>query len=340
MNQSRRPSGTPVGGQFAPTNRPSAGDLGLSDDDDAPTKTGAHLSELGRDERIAALRNEIDRAMKDLSSPEGWTAFLESRSKFHRYSLNNAFLIYHQKPDATDVAGFNDWKNKHGRSVKKGERAIWILAPLTRKVEVEQEGGGTASATRVVGFRAVPVFDVSQTDGPPLPERPRIDAGELGDAVPDGMVEELTGFVASRGFSISRGDTGDAGGWTNFGTNQVVISDKATDAEAARTLAHEAAHIALEHGGRASAYHMRPGGERPTMEVEAESVAYVLGRSYGMDTVGAKSFDYIDGWAEGDAEKVKTTANAVVAGVKTVLDQVEASRRLDSFRAGQPEEAA
>jgi hypothetical protein len=248
MNQSRRPSGTPVGGQFAPISRPAAGELGLSDDDDAPTTPGAHLSELGRDERIAALRNEIDRAMKDLSSPEGWTAFLESRSKFHRYSLNNAFLIYHQKPDATDVAGFNDWKNKHGRSVKKGERAIWILAPLTRKVEVEQEGGGTASATRVVGFRAVPVFDVSQTDGPPLPERPRIDAGELGDAVPDGMVEELTGFIASRGFSISRGDTGDAGGWTNFGTNQVVISDKATDAEAARTLAHEAAHIALEHG--------------------------------------------------------------------------------------------
>ncbi|MHB1973754.1 MAG: ArdC-like ssDNA-binding domain-containing protein [Acidimicrobiales bacterium] len=327
MNQSRRPAGTPVGGQFAPINRPAAGELGLSDaDEPVTTSTGAHLSELGRDERIAALRNEIDRAVKGLSSPEGWQAFLESRSKFHNYSLNNAILIGWQKPDASLVAGFNDWKNKHGRSVKKGEKAIWILAPLTRKVEVGSEDAQTESKSRVVGFRSVAVFDVSQTEGPPLPERPRIDAGELGDAVPDGMVEDLTGFVEASGFSISRGATGDAGGWTNFADKSVVISDKSTDAEAARTLAHEAAHIALEHGGRASAYHMRPGGKRPTMEVEAESVAYVLGRSYGMDSIGAKSFDYIGAWAQGDAEKVKKTADAVVAGVKNVLGGIEAAR--------------
>ena len=189
--------------------------------------TGAHLSELGRDERIAAMRNEIDRAMRDLSNAEGWQAFLESRSRFHNYSLGNAFLICHQNPAATQVAGFNDWKNKHGRSVKKGERAIWILAPITRKVDVVGDDGATSSASRVVGFRAVPVFDVSQTEGPPLPERPHIDAGELDDVVPEAMVEELTSFVEARGFSISRGD---AGGWTTFSDKSVVISDKATDA--------------------------------------------------------------------------------------------------------------
>lgn len=177
--------------------------------------------------------------------------------------------------------------------------------------------------TRVVGFQSVPVFDVSQTDAPPLPERPRIDARELADVVPKGMVDELSSFVTSQGFSISRADTGTAGGWTDFTNKKVVISDKATDAGAARTLAHKAAHIALDHGGRASAYHTRPGGERPTMEVEAESVAYVLGRHYGMDTIGAKSFEYIDLWAQGDTEKVKATANAVVAGVKTVLDGIK-----------------
>ena len=144
--------------------------------------------------------------------------------------------------------------------------------------------------------------------------------------VPEGMVDELTGFVAAQGFAISRGDTGDAGGWTDFTSKKVVISDKATDAEAARTLAHEAAHIALDHGSRASAYHMRPGGERPTMEVEAESVAYVLGRHYGMDSIGAKSFEYVDVWAQGDTEKVKATATAVVAGVRTVLDGIKATR--------------
>ena len=176
----------------------------------------------------------------------------------------------------------------------------------------------------------MPVFDVSQTDGPPLPERPKIDVGELADVVPDGMVDELSSFVEAKGFSISRAGTGDAGGWTDFSSNKVVVSDKATDAEAARTLAHEAAHIALDHGGRASAYHMRPGGERPTMEIEAESVAYVLGRQYGMGTIGAKSFEYIDVWAQGDAEKVKATANAVASGVKTVLDGIKAARRKEA----------
>ena len=326
MSHARRPAGTPVGGQFAPTHRPEAAGVELNDDVGMDEDGPKHLSDLEREDRVAALRSEIDRAMSELSSPEGWHAFLESRAKFHTYSLNNACLIYWQKPDATQVAGFNDWKHKHGRVVRRGERAIWILAPVTRKVDVENERGDTESATRVVGFRSVPVFDVSQTDGPPLPERPRIDAGELADVVPEGMVDELSSFVTSQGFSISRADTGDAGGWTDFTNKKVVISDKATDAGAARTLAHEAAHIALDHGSRAFGYHTRPGGERPTMEVEAESVAYVLGRHYGMDTIGAKSFEYIDSWAQGDTEKVKATANAVVAWVKTVLDGINAAR--------------
>ena len=331
MTQARRPAGTPVGGQFAPMHRPEAVGVELSDDpegsDESVDSAPSHLSELSRDERVAAMRSEIDKAMAELSNADGWRAFLDSRAKFHSYSLANAFLICHQNPDATQVAGYNDWKHKHRRVVRRGERAIWVLAPITRKVEVERQGGGTEAVSKVVGFRSVPVFDVSQTEGPPLPERPRIDAGELADAVPEGMVEELSSFVTSKGFTISRGDTGDAGGWTNFSTHKVVISERATDAEAARTLAHEAAHIALDHGGRASAYHMRPGGERPTMEVEAESVAYVLGRQYGMDTIGAKSFEYVDSWAQGNAEKVKATASAVVAGVKTVLDGIREARR-------------
>ncbi len=183
MNQARKPRGVPTGGQFAPTNRPGPRNLDLGDNHDAEVEdngagtddhlvstTGAHLSELGRDERIAALRNEIDRAMRDLSNAKGWQAFLESRSRFHRCSLGNAFLICRQSPAATQVGGFNDWKHKHGCSVKGGERAIWILAPIARTVEVVGDDGATSSVSRAVGFRAVPVFDVSQTEGPPLPE--------------------------------------------------------------------------------------------------------------------------------------------------------------------------
>jgi len=315
----RQPAGVPIGGQFAAKSNPES-DLDL---DIAPA-TGVDgsapaLKDLDREERIKAMQAEIERAMDTMANPEGWQAFLEHASKFHNYSLNNATLIRWQCPEATRVAGFNAWK-QHGRTVKKGESAIFILAPIVKKVE--GAAADDPDQKRVVGFRTVAVFDVSQTEGEPLPEPPAIPRSDLEDgSAPAGMVESLRSKIEDAGFSIHYRELPEGtGGYTNFSSKEVVISDRRNTREQARTLAHEAAHIALGHGDRVSEYHTRSTGKRPDMEVEAESVAYVVSRHWGLDEVGGASFNYIDSWAQGDAQKVRQTATAVLKGASLLLD--------------------
>jgi len=324
-NPNRQPRGRPIGGQFAVKANPESElELGAPPEpSEAATQVPLEavepkvpLGELEKTERIKAMHAEIEHAITEMSDHEGWQRFLDTASKFHRYSFGNTILIAMQRPDATAVAGFNDWKNKHGRTVKKGEKAIWILAPIVKKEQTDGEPGAPETK-RVVGFRSVAVFDAAQTEGEPLPENPMLPANELapGEA-PEGMVEDLTGLLADKGFTVERGDTGDANGVTRFSEHRVVISDKVNERQAARTLAHEAAHVVLGHGERISEYHVA--GGRPDMEVEAESVAYIVGKHWGLGDAGDYSFGYIDGWARGDPEKVKKTAEAVIKAARTL----------------------
>ena len=322
----RQPKGQPTGGQFAAKSNPES-DLELTLDDQAPDLAVVAPSEppptvtfagIEKTERIKAMHSEIEHAITEMSDHDGWQRFLDSTSKFHRYSFGNAILIAMQRRDATVVAGFNDWRNKHNRTVKKGEKAIWILAPIVKKEKAVDGDPDSPERKRVVGFRSVPVFDVSQTEGEPLPENPALPVNELapGEA-PAGMVDNLTGLLADNGFTVERGDTGSANGYTRFSEHRVVISDKLTDRQAAKTLAHEAAHVMLGHGDRIHEYHM--GGGRSDMEVEAESVAYVVSRYWGIDDAGDYSFGYIDSWAAGNPEKVKKTAESVVKAARAIL---------------------
>jgi len=319
--QPRQPQGTPVGGQFAGVEHPEP-DLSLCPplEEDRPVSFG----HLDRADRVEAMQKEIAETIERMSDHEGWANFLDEVSRFHQYSFGNTMLILSQKKDATRVAGFHDWKNKFGRTVKKGEKGIWILAPMIKKVDTEKDPD--KKTNRLVGFRTVAVFDVSQTEGEPLPEPPHIAVSSMNEGTaPPGMRESLSAIIEAHGFSIEIGTTGDAGGVTSFDIKRVMISDKANDRQAVRTLAHEAAHIVLGHGERSHEYHMGAGGARPDMEVEAESVAYIVGKSWGLDEAGSYSFGYIDSWAHGDAKKVRATANAVVKGARILLgtaDQV------------------
>jgi hypothetical protein len=188
---------------------------------------------------------------------------------------------------------------------------------------VDPDSGAEREVSRVYGFRPVPVFDVSQTDGEPLPQAPLIegDADDAGPA-PEGMVESLSRLVEADGFTIRRAETGEAGGWTDFTDHEVVISRSATPCQTARIMAHEAAHIALGHGAHAAEYHTGAGGKRPDFEVEADSVAFILSRHFGLQG-GKDHFRYIDSWAQGDKERVKATATEVVAGARKIIDRLE-----------------
>jgi len=322
--QLRQPRGRPVGGQFAAKANPEA-DLELDPVVDPPVDppaatpvdpSGVVFGGMDKTERIKAMHAEIENALTNMSDHEGWQKFLDSTAQFHHYSFGNTMLVLSQRKDATRVAGFNDWKNKHGRTVKKGEKAIWILAPIVKK-EQNADRPDTPEVSRVVGFRSVPVFDVSQTEGEPLPENPGLAVDDLapGEA-PPGMVDNLTTTLAAHGFTVERGETGDAKGFTQFVNKRVVISDKVNERQAAKTLAHEAAHVVLGHGDRIDEYHR---GGRPDMEVEAESVAYVVSKHWGLTDAADYSFGYIDHWAQGDPAKVKRTAEAVMRASRTLI---------------------
>lgn len=269
--------------------------------------------------RVEDIRREIDDAIDNLNTAQSWQAFLDHRSKFHRYSLNNQLLIMLQRPNASQVAGFNKWKEM-GRSVTKGEKAIWIQAPMV----VKKKDADNEDESRVIGFKPVPVYDVSQTHGDPLPEPPVRYEQEQGEA-PPGMADDLSDQIKSHGYTVVYEDLGsDASardGYTDPIGKKVAVNTSRSSAHQAMTLAHELAHIDLGHMERMHDY--TRGGQRPAMEVEAESVAYVIGRSYGYKPVNP--FGYIDGWAQGNKDMVRSTANNVCASSKRILSKLTKS---------------
>ena len=136
-------------------------------------------------DRIKEITAGIEQGIKELFESDRYRKYLTTMSRFHKYSLNNVMLIHSQRPDATLVAGFNKWKNSFGRHVKKGEKGIQILAPTPYKIKVEKEkldpdtklpmideNGNPVTEEKEVSipmFKVVSVFDVSQTEGKPLP---------------------------------------------------------------------------------------------------------------------------------------------------------------------------
>ncbi len=149
-------------------------------------------------------------AIEKIESGDQWRAWLDFARHLHRYSFNNLILIWAQRPTASAVAGYTTWQAM-GRQVRRGEKAIRVMAPIIRRTEIQDEngrpqldaGGRKQHKQRVVGFRPAPVFDVGQTDGPPLPEpdRPALLTGHA----PDGLWDALVAEVMERGYRLMRG---------------------------------------------------------------------------------------------------------------------------------------
>lgn len=274
--------------------------------------------------RIEAIRAEIDTAIGNLNTAAQWQEWLEYTSRFPNRSLRNQLLIRMQRPDATFVLGFGDWKDL-GRDIIEGTKAIWINAPkFKKKKDLKPKGSPPADDDNekvMVGALPVPVYDVAQTTGDPLPQRPNVPyTRETGTAPPEMHSELQNRITDHHGFTVEYADLPENGpeGYTDFTNKKVVVSTRHSDAHQAMVLAHELAHIELGHGDKCTNYHSGPGGERPTMEVEAESVAYVIGRHYGLTPAGS-SFGYIDGWAKGDKDKVAQTGDRVVKACDRIL---------------------
>lgn len=280
-----------------------------------------------RVERLVALHAQLTTAVENLANSDAWRAMLQVAGRLPTYSPSNVLLITVQRPDATRVAGFRTWKSL-GRSVCKGEKGIAILAPcLYQKAETTP---ATQPATPPVtpeheaeqrvlrGFRIVHVFDVTQTDGEPLPD---VAPDLLTGAAPDRLWEQLSTLVRADGFTVERGDCRGANGYTRFDDRTVRIRDDVDPAQAVKTLAHELGHIRAGHDTRfADAYH-RSVDCRGIAEIEAESIAYLITTTAGLD-VGGYSVPYVAGWSGGDPALLRSTATFVLATATEIDDEL------------------
>jgi antirestriction protein ArdC len=263
---------------------------------------------------LATLENGI----ADLTREPEWKAWLDMQAKLYKYSFFNCVLIAIQRPEATSCAGFRQWQTRHNRVVRNGEKAIWILAPVFKKIKVvvkDETTGEEREETREVlsFFKSVKVFDLDQTDGPALPEPCNPLQGD--DA---GLYASLEAYAHQAGYSVAKEAMGSAHGYCNPRSEHIGINDADSPAQQAKSLAHEIGHAIL-HG---TDFDM----SRADAELEAESVAYIVCQHFGLDTA-RYSFEYITWW-QGQAAKdvqeglrasgqrISNAAKKVIAGVE------------------------
>ena len=264
---------------------------------------GSKTQELAR-QALGLLVNELE-----AGHSERLKAYLAMMGRLRAYSPTNVLLICMQCPQAAHVAGYRTWQ-RLGRQVRRGAKAIRILAPIVRRARSEDK----EDTPRVVAFKAACVFDVSQTDGEPLPEFARVN----GD--PGRHLERLKDLVAGRGIALDYSDTiGGADGLSTCG--RIVVKSGLEPAEEFSVLAHELAHVMIHHGGEAMPE------SRKVRETEAEAVAFVVCQAVGLDTNSAAS-DYIQLY-QGDRdtlvaslERIQRTAATIVDGI--LADEAEA----------------
>ncbi len=268
-------------------------------------------------DKAKALRKTIDdrleqlaKAVDDVRASELFKQYLDVQARFHKYSWHNTMLIATQKPDAERVAGFKTWQTM-GRHVRKGERGIMIFAPRPWK-HTDTDDDGNDTERQGVSFRPVHVFDISQTDGDPLPE---VEVPDVETAA-DTLLASLERVASKRGIAINYTSL-DAGFYGVSKGGTIDIATGHATGQQAKTLAHELAHEAL-HKGKEN----RQGLTRTVAELEAESVAYVVASHFGLDTE-VRASQYIALW-DGDAKALRESLDRISTTARAIIDDVDA----------------
>ncbi len=244
---------------------------------------------------------------------EGLTAYLTAMGKFRRYSFSNVLEIARQKPGATRIAGMYAW-NQLGRRVRKGEKGIRILAPvigIKRKKDSEAGKDITKQNESVLlGFRSAWVWDISSTDGAPLPELSSSVTGDVGRCT-----ERLLTFLTAQDISLEYKDSIAPALGVCYG-KKIVLLPGQSPAEEFTTLVHEASHSLLSHAAR------RTTTTKAVRETEAEAIAFVVGTTIGLDT-GHAAADYIHLFAGNAAmlteslEVIQKTSALILSALET-----------------------
>lgn len=267
------------------------------------------------------LQTRITEQVEALTDTDAWHAFLEFAQAFHSYSFGNLMLIQGQMPEATQVAGFRKWQEL-GRQVRKGERSIKIFGYAERKAREGEDTTGMKKNAKgeyvVPYFPMLSVFDISQTDATEAWQEPEI-THRLTGADESGIYAATADYLTAEGWTIEReAIPGEANGYTMMdGSRRIVVDAQLSDAQAAKTLLHEAAHALLHEADGEGDYV----AHRGLKECEAESVAYIVAGILGLDT-SAYSVGYVAGWIEGDADAIRSTATDVLRAAHKIADAI------------------
>ena len=278
------------------------------------------------EERLTALHTQLVDAVADLVHSDKWAQMLAAASRFPTYSPSNVLLIATQRPDATRVAGIRTW-NDLGRHVIKGEHGIAILAPCLYRADDRapirndddrpppEADHGPLSRRELRGFRVVHVFDVTQTDGAPLPDvRPQLLDGDA----PELLWDRLVRLVERNGYRLERRICpAGVNGWTSPADKTVVVEEHLGPAQSIKTLVHELGHIRANHADRFPDY-STDRRCRGAAEVEAESIAYIVTSHLGMDPA-PYSIPYVAGWAD-DLDALRHAMSTVVTVAHGLLE--------------------
>lgn len=269
---------------------------------------------MGNTDEVKKAAAILENGVEEIFESGRFQEYLDVMSRFHDYSARNCILIMMQCPEATHVASYRKWQKEFHRQVKKGEKAIRIFAPVPKKVVIRETNKDTGEVTdhehEWMGFKAVPVFDISQTEGEELPQ---IAADVVGDVNGFGKlcdkIQELATVPVEWGVEFTDPDLH---GYFSEGEGRICIAGGMSEAQTLKTLVHETAHSILhgKDGEQAKA-------KRKIREVQAEGVAYVVCNALGVDT-SSYSFGYIAGWGEdtksliGELDVIRTTANMIL----------------------------
>ncbi len=262
-------------------------------------KTGELMEQIETRIKELAARTEKAKASEEV------TQYLEFLSRFHRYSLHNTMAIWIHRPNATHVAGYNAWM-KLGRYVRKGERGIPIFAPCTQAVPDPDDAG--EKIRKVVGYKIVYVFDVSQTEGKPLPEAPIVAQGDGSELLP-----VLEGTSADLGIGLEYVAMSGSHHGTSYG-GRIEVDTVLDDAGRASVIVHELAHELLHKGPDRMLLSSRQ------RETEAESTAYVVCSHFGLDSAAP---NYLALW-DAKPEQIIEAFQRIRDVAASLIDMIEA----------------
>lgn len=295
-------------------------------------------------DRLKEITDSIEQGIRDLFQSDRYAQYLRTMSRFHRYSVNNTMLIYMQKPDASLVAGFNKWRDQFSRNVRRGEHGIKIIAPTPFKKRIEQEKVDPDTKIpmrdaegniimeekeiKIPMYKVVSVFDVSQTEGKPLPTL----ANDL-----TGNVQQYAVFMEALRRSSPVPLAFEAmepsiDGYFSGNDQRIAIRTGMSEVQTVAAAVHEITHATLHNYEQArlataqddeTAEPPKP-KDRNTEEVEAESVSFSVCQYYGIQT-GENSFGYIATWSHGkelpELRASLETINKTASGLITDIDR-------------------